>query len=514
MHSRNTRPFALSLCPLFFWQSGSILSLAVFFLSLEAKHSTDEREKESSEREGESLEMVESKREIDDYHYVFSADCKPYMDWQSAALYQSWMDVGAPGKMTRLLSCTDAEYDSYENLNIVPTHKTPDFSRDDPSDSYSAYNLPGSINHWTKSSNFTRLKWVVKLDADMILRRPFTVREIPARVGVVAGGYYGYLSGVKNDMASMFVGPAVRERLAQVGGWEIFARSDIAKAAPLWFEYTRKVRRDKRVWWPYNGTGDSFITQKAPRPWISEMYGYVFGVASAGLSHNVNNDVQMYAGSKPWNEKSANSFVIHYGLMMRQGTSYEWDKHFEYAKSETEKDKLKCGKANRRELFPVCDLYPEDDESIDKYERNRVELMHECVSKINRGILLARKRKCMPKSSSNSSRRSSSSISISSSSSSSNNEGEAEKKKVSHSLSHSSSGSVNTDGDKGYKHARVSIGGGENTLAQQQDVATNELWKYAGILWSLTLFALFYGFWPSRKRGGGGKRRKVGHLRP
>jgi hypothetical protein len=477
--------------------------LAVFFLSLEAKHSTDEREKESSEREGESLEMVESKREIDDYHYVFSADCKPYMDWQSAALYQSWMDVGAPGKMTRLLSCTDAEYDSYENVNIVPTHKTPDFSRDDPSDSYSAYNLPGSINHWTKSSNFTRLKWVVKLDADMILRRPFTVREIPARVGVVAGGYYGYLSGVKNDMASMFVGPAVRERLAQVGGWEIFARSDIAKAAPLWFEYTRKVRRDKRVWWPYNGTGDSFITQKAPRPWISEMYGYVFGVASAGLSHNVNNDVQMYAGSKPWNEKSANSFVIHYGLMMRQGTSYEWDKHFEYAKSETEKDKLKCGKANRRELFPVCDLYPEDDESIDKYERNRVELMHECVSKINRGILLARKRKCMPKSSSSSS-----------SSSSSNNEGEAEKKKVSHSLSHSSSGSVNTDGDKGYKHARVSIGGGENTLAQQQDVATNELWKYAGILWSLTLFALFYGFWPSRKRGGGGKRRKVGHLRP
>ena len=451
------------------------------------------------------------RREIDDYHYVFSADCKPYMDWQSAALYQSWMDVGAPGKMTRLLSCTDAEYDSYENLHIVPTHKTPDFSRDDPSDSYSAYNLPGSINHWTKSSNFTRLKWVVKLDADMILRRPFTVREIPARVGVVAGGYYGYLSGVKNDMASMFVGPAVRERLAQVGGWEIFARSDIAKAAPLWFEYTRKVRRDKRVWWPYNGTGDSFITQKAPRPWISEMYGYVFGVASAGLSHNVNNDVQMYAGSKPWNEKSANSFVIHYGLMMRQGTSYEWDKHFEYAKSETEKDKLKCGKANRRELFPVCDLYPEDDESIDKYERNRVELMHECVSKINRGILLARKRKCMPKSSS------------SSSSNNNNNEGEAEKKKVqvkntslsrSYSLSHSSSGSVNTEGDKGYKHARVSIGGGETTLAQQQDVATNELWKYAGILWALTLFALFYGFWPSRKRGGGGKRRKVGHLRP
>jgi hypothetical protein len=30
-------------------------------------------------------------REVDDYHYIFSADCKPYMDWQSVALYYSWV---------------------------------------------------------------------------------------------------------------------------------------------------------------------------------------------------------------------------------------------------------------------------------------------------------------------------------------------------------------------------------------------------------------------------------------
>ena len=464
-----------------------------------SESSSSSSKKEDDERKG-------RRREMDDYHYVFSADCKPYMDWQSAALYQSWIDIGSPGEMTRLLSCTEDEYERYENLEMMPTHKTPDFSHDDPSDPYSAYNLPGSIKHWTQSSNFTRRKWVVKLDADMILRKPFTVREIPAKIGVVAAGYYGYLSGVKNDMAAMFVGPAVRERLAQVGGWEIFARSDIVKAAPLWFEYTRKVRRDPRVWWPYNGTGDEFITKKAPRPWISEMYGYVFGVASAGLSHNVNNDVQMYAGSKPWNAKSANSFVIHYGLKMSKGTEYEWDKHFEYAKSETEKDKLKCGKENRRDLFPVCDLYSDDDRSIDNYERNRVELMRECVSKINRGILLARKRKCMPKGSS------------SSSGSSSNEDrnaaktAEVEKTLVGGNSHRSSSDSVANMKDRSYKHARVTIGGGAR-VQQQQDAMTNQLWKYAGILWALTLFVLFYGFWPSRKRGGR-TRRKAGHIRP
>tara|TARA_B000000437_G_scaffold203496_1_gene168467 strand:+ start:138 stop:344 length:207 start_codon:yes stop_codon:yes gene_type:complete len=66
--------------------------------------------------------------------------------------------------------------------------------------------------------------------------------------------------------------------------------------------------------------------------------------------------------------------------------------------------------------------------------------------------------------------------------------------------------------DRSYKHARVTIGGGAR-VQQQQDAATNQLWKYAGILWTLTLFVLFYGFWPSRKSGGR-TRRKAGHIRP
>ena len=187
---------------------------------------------------------------------------------------------------------------------------------------------------------------------DMILRRPFTVREILRASRRRRRRVLWILIGRENDMASMFVGPAVRERLAQAGGWEIFARSDIAKAAPLWFEYTRKVRRDKRVWWLHNGTGDSFITQKAPRPWISEMAWCLLRRERRVVAQREQRRGQMHAGSKPWNEKSANSFVIHYGLMMRQGTSYEWDKHFEYAKSGNEKDKLKCGKAKQKRVVP------------------------------------------------------------------------------------------------------------------------------------------------------------------
>ena len=190
-------------------------------------------------------------REIDDYHYVFSADCKPYMDWQSVALYRSWQNVGSPGMITRLLSCDEHTLASYRYLDLMPTHVTPSYGDIDPADSYAAYNLPGSMLHFMEhAKDALATKWIVKLDADMILRKPLTVTQggLTAGPGVVAAGFYGYLEGVDNEMAAMFVEDAeIRSRLAKVGGWEIFHAPDLARAAPLWFEYTKKVRTDKRA---------------------------------------------------------------------------------------------------------------------------------------------------------------------------------------------------------------------------------------------------------------------------
>jgi hypothetical protein len=79
----------------------------------------------------------------------------------------------------------------------------------DPNDNYAAYNLPGSILHWV-THNTTDRTWIIKLDADMIIRRPLSVTQrLQAAEGVVAAGYYGYLVGVDNEMAPMFVPPHV-----------------------------------------------------------------------------------------------------------------------------------------------------------------------------------------------------------------------------------------------------------------------------------------------------------------
>ena len=53
---------------------------------------------------GRELRAAIDDREVDDYHYIFSTDCKPYMDWQSVALYHSWIRAGSPGRFTRILS--------------------------------------------------------------------------------------------------------------------------------------------------------------------------------------------------------------------------------------------------------------------------------------------------------------------------------------------------------------------------------------------------------------------------
>ena len=287
---------------------------------------------------GRELRAAIDDREVDDYHYIFSTDCKPYMDWQSVALYHSWIRAGSP--VVSPESCRAP--DDYLYRDIMPTHLTPTYDAIDPKDNYAAYNLPGGILHWTQH-NTTDRKWVVKLDADMIIRKPLSVREgLRAEPGLVAAGYYGYLEGVDNEMAGMFVDEDARSRLAKVGGWEIFWAEDLRKAAPLWFEYTKRVRQDERVHWPFRGTGDVFITKEYPRPWISEMYGYVFGTAVAGLRHNVQHSTQLYAGMSPWDEASYDPFLVHYGILV-EIDDWKWDKHDELnGRGVGAQDKLRC----------------------------------------------------------------------------------------------------------------------------------------------------------------------------
>ena len=330
-------------------------------------------------------------REIDDYHYVFGADCQPYMTWQARALYDSWRRIGAPGRMTRILTCDDASLAAYEHMDVVPDTVTcGDFTREDENDAYAAYNLPGGMDCFAREHGTDR-KWVVKLDADMLLRKPLTVREIPARKGMAAAGEYSYLSGVVNGMAKIFIDDeAALGRLAKVGGWEIFDAEDFNRLTPLWLEYTKRVRMDPRVWFPYRGTGDVYVTAESPRPWISEMYGFIFGAAMSGLSFNVMRSTQLYAGMKPWDDESADPFIVHYGIKMAYG-KYDWDKHYDSGKEQ----RMLC--ESTAKPFPVIDAPMPLHERATKDERYKhvfIDIMHFTVQSINDSVEAYTKERC------------------------------------------------------------------------------------------------------------------------
>ncbi|GBF90906.1 hypothetical protein Rsub_03761 [Raphidocelis subcapitata] len=271
-------------------------------------------------------------------HTVFLTDCSPYSDWQALAMAFGWRDSGQSGRLTRVMCCTEEERAAYpgDKLSLVPTHVAPSFSRHAPSgDEYAAYNKPGGVIHWLAHAPPDE-EWVLVLDSDMILRRAFDPADYAARLGPseARGARYDYLIGVDNDLAERHIpevpraedaraGPRGR-RADRVGGFYFIRRDDLARVAPLWLKYAQDVRGDPEAW---HLSGDFYAAKPGDRPWISEMYGYAFGAAKAGLSHQSDEESMIYPGYVPQGVPR----ILHYGLLWHleyEGGRWSFDKHW------------------------------------------------------------------------------------------------------------------------------------------------------------------------------------------
>ena len=130
-------------------------------------------------------------------HVVFSAECIPAFDWQSAGLFYSFYQVKQPGKITRLLACSQEQLKTYPktNLEMGPTfvHKNlrfdpmNDAEKSDPfhdmkGTGYASYNKPYSVTEWLKEVDIEE-DYVLMMDTDMFLRAPVN----PVALGVKRG---------------------------------------------------------------------------------------------------------------------------------------------------------------------------------------------------------------------------------------------------------------------------------------------------------------------------------------
>ncbi|KAI3947457.1 hypothetical protein MKW98_011447 [Papaver atlanticum] len=304
-------------------------------------------------------------------HTLFSVECGDYFDWQTVGLVHSFKKSKQPGKLTRLLSCTDEEKKTYKGMDLAPTFEVPSMSRHPKTgDWYPAINKPAGVLHWLEHSEDAKnVDWVVILDADQIIRGPVVPWELGAEKGKPVAELYGYLVGCDNILAKLHTKHP--ELCDKVGGLLAMHIDDIKALAPFWLSKTEEVRED-RAHWPTNYTGDVYGLG-----WISEMYGYSFGAAEVGLRHKIYADLMIYPGYVPL--PGVDPILFHYGLPFSVG-------NWSFTKFEHHQDAI-VHDCNR--LFPEPP-YPREIVLLesDPNKRRGLFLSIECMNTINEALVL------------------------------------------------------------------------------------------------------------------------------
>ena len=221
-----------------------------------------------------------------------------------------------------------------------------------------SYNKPFSVKAWLEQVDVQE-DFVLMMDTDMFLRATIDPLGLGCSRGTVVSAKYSYLYGTTSGFARHFIDESLHERLTGVGGFHIFHREDLRQIAPLWLEYTMKVRAFANAH-PDEYFNESFPQLSSAQPgspgpndpevavkhkqarWHGEMCewpatcnchsnmgatmcadgliprsprtlsdGYVFAAALVGVTHRVREDVMLYPGNTPFLGRAP--FIMHYG---------------------------------------------------------------------------------------------------------------------------------------------------------------------------------------------------------
>jgi hypothetical protein len=257
-------------------------------------------------------------------HTVFSAECNPTFDWHSIALFHSHKTSGQPGNITRLLACDDDELATYHGLTIGQPHGNTFVHhnhRKEHGMNYAAYNKPASVFYWTRSGQVPPgVEYIMQLDADMLINRPVWPASLGVQYGTVLSAPYNYLVGTSSGLADHF-GIVNKSMMARCGGMHVFHLADLTRIAPLWLQFTERVReyacREPVKFYelasPHErSTPDQAKGRRRQFMWMVEMYGYVFGAAEAGVpNHVVRGEMMAYVGNAA---SAPGPYILHYGI--------------------------------------------------------------------------------------------------------------------------------------------------------------------------------------------------------
>ena len=274
-------------------------------------------------------------------HTVFCAECTSNFDWKSAGVYYTHRVSGMPGKITRLLACTDAQKAVYpkSGLEMGPTFVHPNYVNNPHNgESSGSYNKPASVMHWVREAQINET-FVLFIDADMLLRAPIDPVALGVRKGLVVSEHVRYLdNGISRHLPENFLqlvgGDPSSARFAKAAGWyHIFHLDDLKAIAPRWLYYCEQIRTHPQLYWDMNGSKSTWhpLAQQATRgvnylktgddyvkfgeaPWISEMYGYVVAAAEQLIDTKLLDGLVEYTDWTSAAMPPGGPTIIHYGL--------------------------------------------------------------------------------------------------------------------------------------------------------------------------------------------------------
>merc|ERR1712232_984795 len=132
-----------------------------------------------------------------------------------------------------------------KGLNICPTFIHKNYKFVEGYEDSVSYNKPAGILHFSHEADIEE-KYLLYIDADMLLRRVINPKDYGSRKGLVISEWVWYIQkGIENGLADQFISdPKVLSRVRDTHGgyYHLIHIEDARTVSPLWLHYTREIR--------------------------------------------------------------------------------------------------------------------------------------------------------------------------------------------------------------------------------------------------------------------------------
>jgi len=210
------------------------------------------------------------------YNVAFSAESSFYFAYQAMANLYAFETSGQSENavLTRLLTCSEPD----DFMDTIPTFQA---KREPESLRYSPFNKPDIIAKWFASDQAPTEEVIVVIDPDNWLVKDLSAVVSQVREGRAFGSHAFYRGNPQlNQLWQRYCTVNCDYKPDAVAVPYFVHRNDLAKIAPLWREYTKKIRKDVEH-------DPGFVTEykSIQMSWCAEMYAYNFAAAHVGVHH-------------------------------------------------------------------------------------------------------------------------------------------------------------------------------------------------------------------------------------